>query len=103
MTHEQVAALVVAGILSGWVLWSEAASIKRLFGSLLLVPPNAVPTPPPAPAERSKGEVLDEAAADVLALAGKLRDAECPEGVVACQALLTVVMEQSRRIAGGTA
>jgi hypothetical protein len=41
---------------------------------------------------RSHAVSLDACAADALSLAGRLRAANCPEGVTACQALLNVIL-----------
>jgi hypothetical protein len=42
---------------------------------------------------RRPSESFSACAADSLALAAKLRELNCPEGVAACQRLLNVVLE----------
>lgn len=45
------------------------------------------------PAAKVADSALQQCAADTLALAGRLREAGCPEGVAAAQALLNVILE----------
>lgn len=70
MSASQIAGLLVAGLLLCAAAYNAVASrLRRVDGS------------------------IDSCAADALALAAKLRAADCPEGVAACQALLNVILE----------
>lgn len=68
MSPQQVAGLVAACALAAWAVWQML------------------------PRQR-QGENLDGCARDALALAARLRAADCPEGVAACQRLLNVILE----------
>jgi len=73
MTAQQIAGLVVALLLAGYAAYT------------------ALPA-----REKQQAAGIDACAAAALALAAKLRAAECPEGVAACQALLNVILEHPK-------
>lgn len=69
MNAQQIAGMIVAVLLAGYAAYTAL------------------------PAKQKPGGDIDSCAATALALAAKLRAAECPEGVAACQALLNVILE----------
>jgi hypothetical protein len=72
MTPEQLAALAAAAALAAYAAWNAMPAG--------MIPVVGKPT-------------IDECATDALALAAKLRAADCPEGVAACQTLLNVILQ----------
>jgi hypothetical protein len=74
MSPQQIAGLVAAAMLAAYAAYIAVASRRRA-------------------AAAAPGADLDACAAAALALAARLRVAGCPEGVVACQALLNVILE----------
>lgn len=70
MSAQQIVGVMIALSLAGYAMYTA-------------LPPRG---------QKPAGDI-DACAAAALALAARLRAAECPEGVAACQALLNVILE----------